>query len=132
MNSPSVPHPSCTAEGSSLLRRWRRECSRREPGHAFGVLPGVVFGVGGDWSRRDGARQILGTALPAAVFFEEAARFAGRAGDPGHRLGAGWNVAIDVTLGVLAVVLVGRSNRQRALALPGAVVIFLGFAVAAG
>ncbi|WP_262283319.1 DUF6518 family protein [Micromonospora sp. MA102] len=103
---------------------------------AFGVLAGVVFGVGGDWARRDGARQILGTALPAAVFFEEAARFAARMGDPGQPAGAGWNVTIDVALGILAVVLVGRSNRQRALALavaaPVAVVIFIGFAVAAG
>ncbi|MEU1685248.1 DUF6518 family protein [Micromonospora sp. NPDC005707] len=103
---------------------------------AFGVLAGVVFGVGGTWARREGAWQVVGTALPAAVFFEEAARFAGRIGDPGRPPGAGWNVAIDVALGVLAVVLVGRSNRQRALALavalPLAAVIFLGFAVAAG
>ncbi|MET8906387.1 DUF6518 family protein [Micromonospora sp. NPDC004551] len=99
---------------------------------AFGVLAGVVFGVGGTWARGTGPRQILGTALPAAVFFEEAARFAGRAGDQR----ATWNIVIDVALGVLAVVLVGRSNRQRALglavALPVAAVIFLGFAVAAG
>ncbi|MFC0029347.1 DUF6518 family protein [Micromonospora chaiyaphumensis] len=96
---------------------------------AFGVLAGIVFGTGGTWARLPGPRRIVGTALPAAVFFEEAARFASRPG-------AAWNVAIDVALGVLAVVLVGRSNRQRALALavavPVAAVIFVGFALAAG
>ncbi|NES26286.1 hypothetical protein GCE86_27695 [Micromonospora terminaliae] len=96
---------------------------------AFGVLAGVVFGIGGTWARRAGPRQTVGTALPAAVFFEEAARFVGREG-------AAWNVAIDVALGVLAVLLVGRSNRQRALgfavAVPVAAVIFVGFALAAG
>ncbi|KAB1913528.1 hypothetical protein F8274_10245 [Micromonospora sp. AMSO31t] len=101
---------------------------------AFGVVAGVVFGVGGDWARRDGVRRILGTALPAAVFFEEAARFAGRARDPAYPPGAEWNVAIDVALGMLAVALVGGSHRRRALALaaalPIAAVIFVGFAVA--
>jgi hypothetical protein len=95
----------------------------------FGVLAGVVFGIGGTWARGTGPRQIVGTALPAAVFFEEAARFAGRPG-------AAANLAIDIVLGVLAVVLVGRSNRQRvralAVALPVAAAIFLAFAVVAG
>jgi hypothetical protein len=103
---------------------------------AFGVLAGVVFGVGGDWTRRDGARQVLGTALPTAVFFAEAARFAARIGEPGQPAGVGWTVAIDVALGILAAVLVGGSNRRRALAsaaaVPVAVAIFAGFAVAAG
>ncbi|MFE9658356.1 DUF6518 family protein [Micromonospora sp. NPDC006431] len=102
----------------------------------FGVLAGVVFGIGGDWARGAGWRQVLGTALPAAVFFEEAARFARRADDPSYPSGSVWNVAIDVALGVLAVVLIGRSARQRALALaaalPLSVIIFVGFAVAGG
>ncbi|WP_156313046.1 DUF6518 family protein [Micromonospora sp. HK10] len=102
---------------------------------AFGVVAGVVFGVGGTWSRRDGWRQVIGAALPAAVFVEEAARFAGRANDPGYP-GAGWNVAIDLALALLLLVLVGRSNRQRALAaavaLPLAGVILVAFAVVGG
>ncbi|MFE9205629.1 DUF6518 family protein [Micromonospora sp. NPDC007230] len=102
----------------------------------FGVLAGLVFGIGGDWARGAGWRQVLGAALPAAVFFEEAARFARRADDPSYSPGSVWNVAIDVALGVLAVVLIGRSARQRALALaaalPLSVIIFVGFAVAGG
>ncbi|TDB70564.1 DUF6518 family protein [Micromonospora sp. KC721] len=101
----------------------------------LGVLAGVVFGVGGTWARSTGWQRIVGTALPAAVFFEEAARYAETAADP-YRTGLWWNVAIDAALGVLLVVLVGRTHRQRALALavavPVAVVIYLGFAVAAG
>ncbi|MFI7429973.1 DUF6518 family protein [Micromonospora sp. NPDC049836] len=102
---------------------------------AFGVVAGVVFGVGGTWSRRAGWRQVVGAALPAAVFVEEAARFAGRVNDPGYP-GAGWNVAIDLALGVLLLVLVGRSHRQRALAaavaLPLAGLILVAFAVVGG
>ncbi|MFE9691969.1 DUF6518 family protein [Micromonospora sp. NPDC005806] len=102
----------------------------------FGVLAGVVFGTGGTWAREKGWRQVVGIALPAAVFFEEAARFARRANDPNYPSGSGWNVAIDVALGVLVVVLIGRTSRQRALALavalPLAMTIFIGFAVAGG
>ncbi|MGN9810035.1 DUF6518 family protein [Micromonospora sp. BQ11] len=102
----------------------------------FGVLAGVVFGVGGTWARGTGWRHVVGTALSAAVFFEEAARFARRVGDPQYPPGSEWNVAIDVALGVLVVALVGRSNRQRALAVavavPLAVIIFAGFAIAGG
>ncbi|MEU5910204.1 DUF6518 family protein [Micromonospora sp. NPDC047527] len=60
-------------------------------------------------------------ALPAAVFFEEAARFAGKATDSTYSSGAWWNVAIDLALGLLIVVLTGRSHRQRALAVAVAV-----------
>ncbi|MGC5017105.1 DUF6518 family protein [Micromonospora sp. DT47] len=102
----------------------------------FGVLAGVVFGIGGTWARESGWRQVVGIALPAAVFFEEAARFARKANDPNYPPGSGWNVAIDVALGVLVVALIGRTSRQRALALavalPLAMIIFIGFAVAGG
>ncbi|SCG50188.1 DUF6518 family protein [Micromonospora halophytica] len=100
----------------------------------FGALAGVVFGTAGTWARETGWRRVVGAALPAAVFFEEAARFVGKARDPDHPPGAEWNVAIDVALGVLIVVLIGGSHRQRALALavalPLAVFISWGFAVA--
>ncbi|MCP2323943.1 hypothetical protein HDA40_002450 [Hamadaea flava] len=99
----------------------------------FGVLASVVFGIGGTLAREPGWRHIVGTALPAAVFFEEAARFVGRLDDPSYEPGSGWNVMIDVALGILAVVLVGRSNRNRALALaaalPLAALIYLAFAL---
>lgn len=102
----------------------------------FGVLAGVVFGIGGTWARETGWRPIAGIALPAAVFFEEAARFARNANDPNYPSGSVWNIAIDVALGVLVVVLIARTSRQRALALavalPLAMIIFIGFAVAGG
>ncbi|MET7879305.1 DUF6518 family protein [Micromonospora sp. DT68] len=102
----------------------------------FGVLAGVVFGTAGTWARGTGWRQVVGVALPAAVFFEEAARFAGKATDPDYSSGAWWNVAIDLALGVLIVVLTGRSHRQRALAVavavPLAAAILVAFALAGG
>ncbi|MEU5910197.1 DUF6518 family protein [Micromonospora sp. NPDC047527] len=100
----------------------------------FGVLAGVVFGTAGTWARGTGWRQVVGVALPAAVFFEEAARFAGKANDPNYSSGAWWNVAIDLALGLLIVLLTGRSHRQRALAVAVAVplagAILVSFAVA--
>ncbi|WBC15627.1 DUF6518 family protein [Micromonospora sp. WMMA1998] len=100
----------------------------------LGVLAGVVFGAAGTWARVDGWRRVLGVALPAAVFVEEALRFAGRArsGYPG----GWWNVAIDLALAALLVVLVGRTARTRllaaAVALPLAAVGALVFAVVSG
>ncbi|RLP94870.1 hypothetical protein EAD89_02615 [Micromonospora sp. BL4] len=102
----------------------------------FGVLAGVVFGTAGTWARGAGWRQIVGMALPAAVFFEEAARFARKATDPDHPAGAWWNVAIDLALGLLIVALTGGSLRRRALAVAVAVplagAILVSFAVAGG
>ncbi|MFF5180446.1 DUF6518 family protein [Micromonospora sp. NPDC000316] len=102
----------------------------------FGVLAGVVFGTAGTWARGTGWRQVVGVALPAAVFFEEAARFAGKANDPDYSSGAWWNVAIDLALGLLIVALTGGSNRRRALAVAVAVplagAILVAFAVAGG
>ncbi|MEV0002818.1 DUF6518 family protein [Micromonospora sp. NPDC050980] len=91
---------------------------------AFGVFAGVVFGVAGVWAHTPGWRQVVATALPVAVFVEEALRFAGKArtGYPG----GWWNVAIDLGLAALLLELVGRSLRVRllaaAVALPLAVV----------
>ncbi len=80
---------------------------------AFGVVAGVVFGVAGIWARAEGWRRVVGTALPAAVFVEEALRFALKSGS---YPGAWWNVAIDLGLAVLLVALIGRSARVRLLA----------------
>lgn len=101
---------------------------------AFGVLAGVVFGVAGVWARTSGWREVVATALPVAVFVEEALRFAGKArtGYPG----AWWNVAIDLGLAALLLELVGRTLRGRllaaAVALPLAVVGALAFTVVGG
>ncbi|MFI7505895.1 DUF6518 family protein [Micromonospora aurantiaca] len=100
---------------------------------AFGVVAGVVFGVGGIWARTDGWRRIVGTALPVAVFVEEALRFALKSGS---YPGAWWNVAIDLALAALLVVLIGRSARVRLLAaavvLPVAALGAVTFAAVAG
>ncbi|MFD6610412.1 DUF6518 family protein [Micromonospora chalcea] len=100
---------------------------------AFGVVAGVVFGVAGIWARTDGWRRVVGTALPVAVFVEEALRFALKSGS---YPGAWWNVAIDLGLAALLVVLIGRSARVRllaaAVALPLAAAGALTFAAVAG
>ncbi|MDG4801208.1 DUF6518 family protein [Micromonospora sp. WMMD980] len=101
---------------------------------ASGVLAGVVFGVAGVWARTSGWREVVATALPVAVFLEEALRFAGKArtGYPG----AWWNVAIDLVLAALLLELVGRSVRARllaaAVALPLAVAGALVFTAVSG
>ncbi|MFD6638872.1 DUF6518 family protein [Micromonospora chalcea] len=100
---------------------------------AFGVVAGVVFGVAGIWARTDGWRRVVGTALPVAVFVEEALRFALKSGS---YPGAWWNVAIDLGLAALLVVLIGRSARVRllaaAVALPLAAAGAVTFAAVAG
>ncbi|MFJ1541976.1 DUF6518 family protein [Micromonospora chalcea] len=100
---------------------------------AFGVVAGVVFGVAGIWARTDGWRRGVGTALPVAVFVEEALRFALKSGS---YPGAWWNVAIDLGLAALLVVLIGRSARVRllaaAVALPVAAIGALTFSAVAG
>ncbi|MFD0782465.1 DUF6518 family protein [Micromonospora azadirachtae] len=125
---PSYYLAAALIQGDALAVLW-------QPSSLFwmflGVLAGVVFGTGGAWVRKTGWRQIVGIALPAAVFFEEAARFARRTNDPNYPSGYWWNVAIDVALAVLIVALIGRTFRQRALALvtalPLAAIVFLGF-----
>ena len=100
---------------------------------AFGVVAGVVFGVAGIWARTQGWRRVVGVALPVAVFVEEALRFALKSGS---YPGAWWNVAIDLGLAALLVVLIGRSARVRLLAaataLPLAALGALTFTVVAG
>ncbi|MEE3922259.1 DUF6518 family protein [Micromonospora sp. BRA006-A] len=68
-----------------------------------------------------------------AVFVEEALRFALKSGS---YPGAWWNVAIDLALAALLVVLIGRSARVRllaaAVALPMAALGAVTFATVAG
>ncbi|MGY0236010.1 DUF6518 family protein [Longispora urticae] len=95
----------------------------------MGVLAGVVFGGAGVWARGAGWPAVVGPALPAAAFLEEAARFALRLGDPDYSRAVAWNVAIDVALAALIVWLAGRSARGRLLALACALPLAaLGFA----
>ncbi|MEV0730488.1 DUF6518 family protein [Polymorphospora sp. NPDC050346] len=101
---------------------------------SFGVVAGIVFGIGGTWARGSGWRQVVGTALPGAVLFAEAGLLARDIGHPSYGIDPLWTALINVVLGVLVVVLVGGTNRRRALALatavPLAVVGFGAFLVA--
>ncbi|MGK5440490.1 DUF6518 family protein [Micromonospora sp. URMC 105] len=91
----------------------------------FGVLAGVVFGVGGTWAREQGRRQVVGVALPSAVLFAEAALLARRIGHPDYGSEPLAHAAIRVALGVLIIVLAGRTNRHRLLALATALPLTL-------
>ncbi|HEV7962516.1 MAG TPA: DUF6518 family protein [Actinoplanes sp.] len=96
----------------------------------FGVPAGVVFGVAGAWARTDRWRRIVGTALPGAVLFAEAAIGLDRTGD-GDKV---TTAVIELALGVLLILVVGRTARQRltglAAAVPLALVGFAGFLAA--
>ncbi|RIV41544.1 DUF6518 family protein [Micromonospora radicis] len=91
----------------------------------FGVLAGVVFGVGGIWAHRRGWRQVVGTALPGAVLFAEALLDARRVAHPGYGTEPLWDALLKVTLGVLVVLVVGRAARPRLLALAAAMPLAL-------
>ncbi|MEU3458158.1 DUF6518 family protein [Micromonospora sp. NPDC006766] len=91
----------------------------------FGVLAGVLFGIGGTWARGRGWQQILGPALPGAVLFAEGGLEIRRIGDPNYGNDPLWDALIRITLGVLAVVLASRTNRQRAFALATALPLAL-------
>ncbi|MFI7575342.1 DUF6518 family protein [Micromonospora sp. NPDC049497] len=86
----------------------------------FGVLAGVVFGTAGTWARGQGWRQVLGVALPGAVLFAEAVMQARRIGNPNYGDDPLAHAAIRAVLGALVIVLAGRTNRQRLLALAAA------------
>ena len=92
----------------------------------FGLLAGAVFGAAGVGAHATGWQRIVATALPGAVLLAEAARL-------GHRGEVGTAV-IEVALGVLVIMVVGRTARQRitalAVAVPLAALGFVGFAIA--
>jgi hypothetical protein len=90
----------------------------------FGVLGGVVFGVGGSLVHERDWRRIIGIALPGAVLFAEALVMLRGQGD---RV---WTAAIELGLGVLVIMAVGRTARQRLLGLAVAVPLGLIGAVA--
>ena len=100
---------------------------------AFGALAGAVFGAAGAWARTAGWRRVVGTALPGAVLFAEALVALQRDGDAAYRRDSLWIGLINVAVGVLVILLVGRTARQRltalAASLPLALVGLAGFLI---
>lgn len=91
----------------------------------FGVLAGVLFGVAGVWARAADWRRVVGPALPAAVLFAEAGLEIRRIGNPDYGDDPIWDALIKIALGLLVLVVAGRTNRQRALALATALPLAL-------
>jgi hypothetical protein len=97
----------------------------------FGVFAGALFGAAGAWSRGSSHwLRIAGLALPGAVLFAEAGVLAYRSrnADAAYRADSLQTAAIEAALGILLVLLLGRSTRERlgslAASLPLAVVGF--------
>jgi hypothetical protein len=88
----------------------------------FGVLAGVVFGTAGAFASATGWRGMVAVALPGAVLFAEALVIV-------RRDAFGWTAIIELALGVLVILVVARSTRNRLIALAAAVPLALiGFA----
>jgi hypothetical protein len=86
----------------------------------FGLLAGVVFGIGAHWARTSGWRRIAGMALPGAALFAEALVAVLRSGDAAYRHDQRLTALIELALGVLVVLAIGRTARQRFSALAAA------------
>lgn len=81
----------------------------------FAVLAGLVFGAAGGWSRGDNRLlRVVGAALPCAVLFAEAGVLVLRSGngDADYRSDSLQTAVIEAALGILLLLLVGRSTRQ--------------------
>jgi hypothetical protein len=91
----------------------------------FGVLAGAVFGAGGSLAHDHGRWRIVGIALPGAVLFAEALVALRREGDAAYRRDNMWTAAIELALGVLVILVVGRTTGQRLLGLAAAVPLAL-------
>ena len=91
----------------------------------FGVIAGAVFGTAGSWARDPGWRRLVGIASPGAVLAGEA--LALRGADVATAF-------LQLALGVLVILLVGRTARERLIApvlsLPLGVLAYLGFVIA--
>jgi hypothetical protein len=100
---------------------------------AFGLVAGLVFGFGATLVRSSGWQQLAGVALPGAVLFAEALVAALRGGDSAYRRDQLETAIIEVVLGVILVLVVGRAWRQRIggllLSVPLALVGFVAFKV---
>lgn len=88
----------------------------------LGVVAGIVFGGGGVVARRPGRWRLPALALPAAVLLAEMIVDLSRLGDPNYRTAELVEYAVVlVVLAVLVIVVVGRTWRDRTLALAYAV-----------
>ncbi len=91
----------------------------------FGLLAGAVSGTAGSWARASGWRRLVGIASPGAVLAGEA---------PAQRAENVSTAFLELALGVLVILLVGRTTRERLLApvlsLPLGVLAYAGFALA--
>ncbi len=91
----------------------------------FGLIAGVVFGTAGSWAHGSGRRRLIGIAAPGAVLVGEA--LAQRAENVSTAF-------LELALGVLVILLVGRTTRERLIApvlsLPLGVLAYLGFVLA--
>jgi hypothetical protein len=86
------------------------------------VLAGVVFEIAGTWERSGGWRRTVGAALPGAVLLAEAARLARLDSD------ARWSALIELALGVLVIMVLVGTARQRIASLAAVLPLALGFA----
>ncbi|WP_229074977.1 DUF6518 family protein [Actinoplanes sp. DH11] len=93
----------------------------------FGVVAGVVFGGGGVLARSPGRLRLPALALPAAVLFAEGLISLLRLGDPNYETGDLLSyAALVIFLGLLATALLGRTWRDRLLALAWSVPLTAG------
>jgi hypothetical protein len=84
----------------------------------FGVPAGFLFGLAGAFASAAGWRGVFAAALPGAVLFAEALLIL-------RRDAFQWTAVIELTLGVLVIVLVARTARNRITALLAALPLAL-------
>jgi hypothetical protein len=98
---------------------------------AFGAVAGAVFGFGASLAGSSGWQQLVGIGLPGAVLFAEALASGLRGGDVGYRHDQRQAALIELALGVLVILLVGRTARQRIggllVSMPLALIGFMAF-----
>ncbi len=91
----------------------------------YGLIAGVVFGIAGSWARSSGWRRLVGIASPGAVLAGEALS---------QRPENVSTAFLELALGVLVILLVGRTARERLIApvlsLPLGLIAYAGFALA--
>jgi hypothetical protein len=90
----------------------------------FGLIAGAVFGTAGSWARSSGWWRLVGIASPGAVLAGEALT---------QRAENVSTAFLELALGVLVSLLVGRTARERLIApvlsLPLGVIAYAGFAL---
>lgn len=100
---------------------------------AFGLLAGAVFGFGATLVRSSGWQQLVGVALPGAVLFSEALVAVLLGGNAAYRRDQARTALIEAVLGVIVIVAMGRTGRQRIggllVSVPMALVGFVAFKV---